>query len=324
MTLTAVEQEARDELRDRWTNYREDFAAGCESDVIHEIADSCVPVYTSQLLELANEDNGLATEEPELGPAFDGTPTPVNIIAANIYERLTAALWDALREFENEETEQADRDEEAMRESGEAAGKAAGSWVSDGNSTDEHLRGVLRAIEECEFEIPAPFSGEWSDSWTPARAFEEADVEQPEDDEEAAPLLDAWEDGFRTGYEEQAAEDARGFLPSIREGYPHPIAYTFEADTHCPGCTAKRFGTDAEGFIPEDARDNEGNPVGAIAPWDEWHEPGEELPQVLACSTCGGEIERLDAEDGYPADNPLTRLDATEDPEERQRIRNGS
>jgi hypothetical protein len=122
-------------------------------------------------------------------------------------------LWDEWRAFETEESEQADRDEEAMRGSGEAAGKAAGSWASDGNSTEEHLRGILRAIEDCEFEIPAPFSGEWSDSWTPARAFEDADVEQPEVDEEAAPLLDAWEDGFRAGYEEQAASDARGFLP---------------------------------------------------------------------------------------------------------------
>jgi hypothetical protein len=212
-TLTALESDARDELRDRWTSYREDFAGGSESDVIHEVADAMVPCYTSDLLALANDDNGLATDEPELGPAFDGAPTPVNVIAANVYERLTAALWNAWREFENEETEQADRDEEAMRESGEAAGKAAGSWVSDGNSSEEQLRGVLRAIEDCEFEVPAPFSGEWSDSWTPARAFEDAEVEQPEDDAEAAPLLDAWEDGFRTGYEEQAASDARGFLP---------------------------------------------------------------------------------------------------------------
>ncbi len=100
-TLTSVEREARDELRDRWNEYREDFDGGCESDVIHEIADSCVPVYTSQLLELANGDNCLATDEPELGPAFDGSPTPVNIIAANVYERLTAVLWDEWREIED-------------------------------------------------------------------------------------------------------------------------------------------------------------------------------------------------------------------------------
>jgi hypothetical protein len=44
-TLTALESDARDELRDRWTNYREDFAVGCESDVIHEVADAMVPAH---------------------------------------------------------------------------------------------------------------------------------------------------------------------------------------------------------------------------------------------------------------------------------------
>ena len=91
----------------------------------------------------------------------------------------------------------------------------------------------------------------------------------------------------------------------IRQGYPHPIAYTFEADYYCPVCTENRFGVDESGFPPEDARDKEGNPVGAIAPWDEWHEPGEELPQVLACSSCGAEIERLEAEQS-PTQRNLT------------------
>lgn len=98
---------------------------------------------------------------------------------------------------------------EAMGESGEKAGRAAGSWVSDGNSTEDHYRAVLKAINDCELDIPAPLSGEYADGWTAARAFEDADVEQPEDETE---LLDSWEEGFTTGYEAQAAEDARGFL----------------------------------------------------------------------------------------------------------------
>lgn len=101
ISLMSVEREARNELRDRWNEYREDFDAGCEGDVIHEVADGHVPCYTSQLLELANDDNSLATDEPELCPAFDGTATPVNIIAANVYEKLTAALWDEWREIED-------------------------------------------------------------------------------------------------------------------------------------------------------------------------------------------------------------------------------
>ena len=85
---------ARDDLKERWTDYRDEFDGGCESDVIHEVADGHVPVYTYDILALAAEDNGLATAEPELGPAFDGTPTPVNIIAANIYEAITTDLWE--------------------------------------------------------------------------------------------------------------------------------------------------------------------------------------------------------------------------------------
>lgn len=59
-----------------------------------------------------------------------------------------------------------------------------------------------------------------------------------------------------------------------------PIAYTYEADTHCPGCAFERFGRDANGFVPASARDGEGNPVGAIAPWDE-------ASNSVVCGTCG-------------------------------------
>jgi hypothetical protein len=72
-TLTALEAMARSELRDRWTKYRDVFSRGAGSDVIHEIADASVPVYTSELLALANGDHTSATDEPELGPTFDTT-----------------------------------------------------------------------------------------------------------------------------------------------------------------------------------------------------------------------------------------------------------
>jgi len=69
-------------------------------DTIHEIADGLVPVYTSELLNLAAEHLNFAVDEPEAGPAFDGTPTPINIVAANIYEWLTAELWEYASELE--------------------------------------------------------------------------------------------------------------------------------------------------------------------------------------------------------------------------------
>ena len=74
-------------------------------DAIHEIADGAVPVYTGDLMELAANNLELATNTPELGPAFDGEPTPVNIIAANVFEAVEAALWQAHRDIREEREE---------------------------------------------------------------------------------------------------------------------------------------------------------------------------------------------------------------------------
>jgi hypothetical protein len=62
-------------------------------DYIFELADGGVPVYNHDLLAWALEDMDFALSEPEIGPAFDGTPTPINIIAANIFEYLQGELW---------------------------------------------------------------------------------------------------------------------------------------------------------------------------------------------------------------------------------------
>lgn len=68
-----------------------------------------------------------------------------------------------------------------------------------------------------------------------------------------------------------------------------PIAYTYEADFHCPACAEKRFGFDKSGFIT--GIDSEGNEVGVIAPWDEWHLPEVVGEQWLECATCERIIE---------------------------------
>lgn len=70
----------------------------------------------------------------------------------------------------------------------------------------------------------------------------------------------------------------------------HPTAYLYEADVHCPACAEARFGRSDRGFIAEVALDREGNPVGVIAPWDEWADPDWDQPAVLACGTCHGVI----------------------------------
>lgn len=110
-----------------------------------------------------------------------------------------------------------------------------------------------------------------------------------------------------------------------------PIAFTYEADVHCPSCTFERFGREVRDsrcetcgepgntvpfsmanqhhrwgprdhdfkpqvisthpWPPESAKDREGNPIGAIAPWDDWcvacqdTEPDPSL-HGLWCGTC--------------------------------------
>jgi hypothetical protein len=104
LTLRSILADARAELGDRWTNYRDEFGPRQDEphDVIHEIADGAIPVYTSDLLRLAAENNDMATATPELGPAFDGKPTPVNIIAANLFEAIEESLWEQWGRIEAE------------------------------------------------------------------------------------------------------------------------------------------------------------------------------------------------------------------------------
>ena len=73
-----------------------------------------------------------------------------------------------------------------------------------------------------------------------------------------------------------------------------PIAYTYEADTHCPSCARARFGVCPDGFTAcaeHGALDREGNGPGAVFPWDEWCDASADGRQTLACGTCRGVIE---------------------------------
>lgn len=65
------------------------------SDSITEIADGSVPVYYSTLLEMAQDDVGLALAESSLG-----ANNAIEMIQHAIYEAVSEALYDALGEFE--------------------------------------------------------------------------------------------------------------------------------------------------------------------------------------------------------------------------------
>jgi len=102
--LYNLEQGVRQEIR-QWAEDNPDNNDIDYDGSLHEIVDGSIPVYDSDILELATENLELATDEPELGPAFDGSPTPINIIAANIYEYLSNIAWEEWRLIEEERAE---------------------------------------------------------------------------------------------------------------------------------------------------------------------------------------------------------------------------
>ncbi len=72
------------------------------SDLIHEIADTNVPIYNDELLEVALSNLWLACSESELWPAF-WKATPVNLLMSNIYEYIRDELFDRYTESKIEE-----------------------------------------------------------------------------------------------------------------------------------------------------------------------------------------------------------------------------
>ena len=101
--LDSLKQSLRETLED---NKEEILENQYPEDLVREYADGEVPVYTYDLLKIAENDLELAVAEPE-NMAFDGSNCAVNAIAGVIYEELmseaTEWLDEAREEKENEE-----------------------------------------------------------------------------------------------------------------------------------------------------------------------------------------------------------------------------
>lgn len=100
-------------------------------------------------------------------------------------------------------------------ELGREHGMSAGTWVIDGNTSEETARWWLRGLEdgdpEVEDQLPsAPLSGEWAGDPLPADVLASLDLD--EDDVRADDLLSAFEDGYYTGAHEQVEWAARAVL----------------------------------------------------------------------------------------------------------------
>jgi len=106
-SLDEIEKDAIEELEE-WVKDNPDDDPTDEA--IFEIADSSTPIYNYDILQLAASNLFLATDAPDIGPAFDGSPTPINIIAANIYEYISNALYQRWSEIEKEKEEEEDEE----------------------------------------------------------------------------------------------------------------------------------------------------------------------------------------------------------------------
>ena len=80
-------------------------------DEIFEIADSSCPIMNYDILQCAVDDMDLALTEPEIGPAFDGSPTAINIIAANIFEKIRGELWEYYNNHKDDYLDEIDEEE---------------------------------------------------------------------------------------------------------------------------------------------------------------------------------------------------------------------
>ena len=76
-TLYDLEEEVKEQVAEA---FKEGLSEDDMADRITEIVDAEVPIYTSDLLDIAKSSLGLATEEPEVY-GFDGKHTTVNAIA---------------------------------------------------------------------------------------------------------------------------------------------------------------------------------------------------------------------------------------------------
>jgi hypothetical protein len=106
----------------------------------------------------------------------------------------------------------------AMRAGGLAGGRAAGTWIADGNTSRMALEGMVRAFDgdadPDTVSAPSPFSGEWGGDPTAEDKIAEhtdcdPDTLTPEERDE---LASAYEEGFYEGWNESAERTVRGLL----------------------------------------------------------------------------------------------------------------
>ena len=97
---------------------------------------------------------------------------------------------------------------------GIAHGHNVGSWVIDGNTSDETKRRIIVGYNDCDPEVmdiqPSPLSGEWGGDPSPSDILTELGTD--EDDNAADDLLTEYESGFSQGYWAEVMRSAQATL----------------------------------------------------------------------------------------------------------------
>lgn len=110
-------------------------------------------------------------------------------------------------------------DIEAARELGRKAGRCAGSWAADGNTSVEHARKVLAMMEAgdpaAEQFLPCPpnLSGEYADDPTPLSVAREVTGDDDPSGDVVDALAEAWEEGAMETFEDTCVTELRTRLP---------------------------------------------------------------------------------------------------------------
>jgi len=108
-TIEEIKATAISELEER---FKADPEMQYPEDMVSEIADSSVPVYTYELAQVAQSSMDVMLHENELPPAFDGTPTITNQVATAIYELVQESLYEKLQELQQEHEAEQDTEVE--------------------------------------------------------------------------------------------------------------------------------------------------------------------------------------------------------------------
>jgi len=106
-TIEQIKEIALEELEER---FKAEPDMAYPEDMVSEIADSSVPVYTYDLAQVAQSSMDVLLHENELPPAFDGSPTVTNLIATAIYELVQEALYERLHTLQQDYEQQQEQD----------------------------------------------------------------------------------------------------------------------------------------------------------------------------------------------------------------------